>query len=268
MPKASGIGDRFYVDGFDISGDTQALSRIGGGMTGTLPGTDITLAAEARLPGLRDGSIEFATFFNDSTVTGAQGAFTVLKTLPQTDRQLTYGHGVILGGAAASLVAKQVNYDGARGADGSLMYATSAVGNSSLGNGLEWGLQLTAGKRTDSTATSPGTGVDLTGGLGTFPPIFPAGAAASVSFGWAAYLHVFAFTGTSVTVTVQDSADNATFANLTGGAFVAATAVGAQRLGTLPGSTATVRRYARVITTGTFTNAVFMVNFVPYLTAQ
>jgi hypothetical protein len=266
MPKQPGIGDRFYCDGYDISGDIQSLSRIGGGLAATLDVTDITLGAPARLPGLRDGAMEFTSFFNDANI-APLGAFQVLKTLPYADRITSYFHGQVLGQAAASLVAKQTNYDGNRGTDGSFTFTTSAQGNSAAGNGLEWGLQLTPGKRTDTTATN-GTGVDLTGGLGTFPPIFPAAGAASVSFGWAAYLHVFAFTGTSVTVTIQDSADNATFTNLTGGAFTAASGIGAQRIGTAPGSTATVRRYARVITSGTFTNAVFAVNFIPYVSQQ
>jgi len=70
-----------------------------------------------------------------------------------------------------------------------------------------------------------------------------------------------AFTGTSVTATIQDSADNSTFATLTGGLrFTAATAAGVQRL--QGGRTATVRRYLRVATTGTFSSATFSVVFV------
>ena len=36
------------------------------------------------------------------------------------------------------------------------------------------------------------------------------------SFGVQAYLQVFSFTGTDVTITIQDSADNSSFANITG----------------------------------------------------
>jgi hypothetical protein len=72
---------------------------------------------------------------------------------------------------------------------------------------------------------------------------------------------VFAVTGTSVTVTLQDSADNVTFANITGGAFTAATGITAQRLAS-PGATDTVRRYVRAITTGTFTVGNFNLMFV------
>jgi hypothetical protein len=57
---------------------------------------------------------------------------------------------------------------------------------------------------------------------------------------------------------VQDSADNASFTTITGLTFTAVTAAPAwQRLATA--NNATVRRYLRVITTGTFNPATFAV---------
>lgn len=73
-----------------------------------------------------------------------------------------------------------------------------------------------------------------------------------------AYLQVPAFTGTSVTVTVQDSADGSSWANVTGLAFTAVTAApNTQRLATA--GNATIRRYLRVISAGTFSAASFAV---------
>jgi hypothetical protein len=69
-----------------------------------------------------------------------------------------------------------------------------------------------------------------------------------------------AFTGTDITVTLEDSADDVTFAAVTGGAFAAKTGIGFERIQT--GRTATIRRYTRIATTGTFTSATFLVNFV------
>lgn len=247
MAKQGGMGDNLYVDGYDLSGDVGSLGRVGGGpAAGEVTG--IKKSAPERIGLERDGGIDYAAWFNDENVATPLGAHQVLKTLPTIDRQVTYCRGTALGGPAASLISKQVNYDASRGQDGSLAFQVNSQAN---GFGLEWGEQLTAGQRTDTVATN-GTGIDY--------------GAVSTLFGWTAYLHVFAFTGTSVTVTVQDSADNVSFANLTSGAFVAATAIGAQRItGT---TTATVRRYVRAITSGTFSNAVFSVNFVRYLTAQ
>lgn len=243
MAKQSGLGDRLYVAGFDVSGDIGSLSSIHGGPD-TLDVTDITKLAPDRIGGLRDGALTFSSFFNDS----AGSAFQRLKLLPYADQIVTYGRGTAIGSPAASCVAKQVNHDPTRGSDGSLVYTTEVDANAF---GLEWGLQLTAGLRTDTTATSPATGLDTL---------------VSAAFGLQAYLHVMAFAGTSVTVTLQDSADNSTFAAIGGGvAFTAATGITSQRIVTA--NTQTIRRYVRAITTGTFTNAVFVVQMTKNDTA-
>jgi len=242
VPKQSGLGDALYLDFYDLSGDVGAIDQAGGGPA-ALGVTAIDKSAMERLGGLRDGGLEFTSFFNPS----ANQEHAALRGLPTTDRVVSYFRGTTLGGEAASLVAKQINYDATRGEDGSLTFKVQALAN---GFGLDWGRSLTAGKRTDSTATN-GASVDHTD--------------VSTAFGWQAFLHVFAFTGTSVTVTIQDSADDAAFANLTGGAFTAATGQTSQRLE--GGRTATVRRYLRAVTSGTFSNAVFAVVFVRNLTA-
>ena len=68
------------------------------------------------------------------------------------------------------------------------------------------------------------------------------------------------FTGTSVTVKIQESSDNGAgdaWADVTGGGFTAATGVTTQRLETARGQT--VERYLRAVTTGTFSSATFAV---------
>jgi hypothetical protein len=85
--------------------------------------------------------------------------------------------------------------------------------------------------------------------------------AATTSFGLQAYLQVFSgFAGTSVTVKLQESNDNAgsdPYADITGGAFTAATGITSQRIATASGQS--VKRWIRVVTTGTFTAATFSV---------
>lgn len=242
MTKSSGLGDNLYIQGFDASGDIQALSNIGGGPA-LLNFTAINKSAYERQGGLRSGQIEMTTFHNHVAVTGA--THDKLATLPRTDAILTYCRGTALGDAAASLVGKQVNYDPTRGDDGMLTFGVSAQSNA---YGLEWGQQLTAGIRTDTAATN-GTGIDTT---------------ASASFGGQAYLQAFSFTGTDVTVKIQDSADNVTFADVAGFAFTQITGGTplAERIAL--GSTATLRRYLRVstVTTGGFTSLAFAVNVV------
>lgn len=238
MAKSSGLGDNLYISGFNLSGDIQQLNSIAT-PRGTLDVTGIDKSAYERVPGIRDGSIEMTTFFNAAS--NQQHA--VLKTLPTTDVHVAYFRGTTLGNPAAAMVAKQTNYDPTRNNDGSLTFSVSATSNSF---GLDWGVGLTAGVRTDTAATN-GASVDQT--------------TVSTAFGWTAYLQVFAFSGTSVTVTIEDSADNAAFATLSGASFTAATGVTAQRLASGT-STDTVRRYVRAVTTGTFSNAQFAVVFV------
>lgn len=243
MAKQSGLGDRLLIDGFDVSGAVGSLGSIHGGPN-PLVNTDITQSGMARIGGERDAGIAFSAWLEDTLVTGGHAA---LSSLPTGQRIVTYCRGTAIGNMSACMVSRQINYDPNRGADSSL---TIAVSTQSDGSGLEWGEQLTPGLRTDGAATN-GTALDS--------------GVTSTLFGGQAYLQVNAFTGTSVTVKLQDSADNSTFADLAGAAFIAATARGAQRLAL--SNSATVRRYVRAVTTGTFSNAVFQVTFVRNLTA-
>ena len=237
MSKSGGMGDNFYVGGFDVSGDINSLSSIRGGPA-ALDMTDITQSAFERQGGLRDGEMSFVSYMNDSD----DRAHEVLSALPTADAQLCYARGTTLGNQAACMIAKQINYDPTRANDTMLTFSVQALANDF---GLEWGRQLTAGLRSDSADTE-GASVDFT---------------AATSFGWQAYLQVFSISGaTDATVTLEDSANDADFAAFTSSAFAAATAVGTQRIAGAAGST--VRRYVRAVTTGTFTEVTFAVTFV------
>jgi hypothetical protein len=238
MSKQSGLGDNLYVAGYDVSGDISSLGAIGGGPA-AMDVTGIDKSAFERIGGLRDGRLEWVSWFNPAT----DRAHDRFSALPTSDVLVTYCRGTSLGSPAASMIGKQIDYSGTRADDGALSFAVQAQAN---GYGLEWCTQLTAGKRTDTAATN-GTGVDF--GTG------------STAFGLQAYLHVFAFTGTSVTVKLQESSDNGAgdaWADVTGGGFTAATGVTSQRIETARGQT--VERYLRAVTTGTFSNAVFAVS--------
>lgn len=232
--KQSGLGSRFLVGGYDVSGDVSALSSIASSLA-PLDVTGIDKGAHERIAGLRDGSMAFASFWNVSN------SVPVLASLPKTDTLMAFiPPPQALGGPSAWLQALQVSYNPTRGNDGALTMATEGQGD---GWGLEWCELLTAGLRTDTAATN-GTSVD--------------GGAAS-SYGAGAYLQLTGFTGTSVTVTVQHSADNATWSTLA--AFTAVTAAPAWQRSRAAG---TVNRYLRVITSGTFTRAVFAAAVIRY----
>jgi hypothetical protein len=238
MAKQSGLGDAFIIGGNLISNDVSAIDKISGGpAAGDFTGIDKSAPERQGLE--RDGSLDFTVFYNDTASTGAHA---VLRPLPLTDTLVTYLRGTTLGNQSACLNAKQVNYDGTRTTNGMYTLKVSAVGE---GYGLEWGLQLTAGMRTDTVATN-GASLDY--------------GSVSTLFGMQAYLQVTSVVGTSVTVKVQDSADNSTFADVTGLTFTAVAPGSAptfQRLATA--NNATIRRYTRVVTTGTFSSAVFQV---------
>lgn len=251
MAKQPGLGDNFYLEGLDVSGDIGSLSSISCPLTAQ-DTTGIDKLAHERIGLLRDGSMAWSAFWNPGVA--ANTAHSAHRGLTTADRQMLYCRGTALGSAGASMIGKQINYDGARGADGSLVFSVNGQGN---GFGLEWGNLLTPGKLTQ-VAAGNGTGVDL----GTLP--------ISYSFGWAAYLHVFSFTGTSITVKIQDSADNSAWLDLAGAGFAAvsgAAPFAAQRITAGATSTATVRRYARIVSSGTFSSAIFAVNFVRYESA-
>jgi hypothetical protein len=224
VAKQSGLGDNLYVAGYDLSGDIGSLGAI-------------------------DGRLEFVSFFNPAT----DRAHPRLKLLPTADVLISYLRGTALGGQAACLIGKQANYDPSRGNDGSLTFAVQALAN---GYGLEWGVQLTAGKQTSNGA---GNLAALNTSLGT------------LAFGYQAYLQVFSFTGTSATITIQHSTDdgsgdpyaaidaNADFTVVTAAPFT-------ERIQSVSRTTP-VEQWQRINLAGTYSSLVFAVIIVVNRTA-
>lgn len=245
MGKQSGLGDAFYVGAYDLSGDVNAIGKISCPRD-VFDFTSIKDSGYERQYGLRGGEIGFTSFFRgNGDWTPALAGSAGLSALPTADEIATYFRGQALQNPAASVNGKQLNYDPTRGNEGSLTLAITVQGNA---YGLEWGEQLTAGARTDSAAT---TGPVITD-------------AAQTTFGAQAYVHLLAFTGTSVTIEIQHATTSGgTYTNLM--ATTAMTAAGAQRLSV--SNITTVDQYLKVTTVGTFSNAVFSVNFIRNLEA-
>jgi hypothetical protein len=243
MAKQAGLGDQFLIDGTDLSGDTASLGSIHGGPA-PIDVTAINKSAYERLGGLRDGGMSWVSYFNPA------GAHPKLSALPTADVIASYFRGTAAGGPAASLNAKQVNYDPTRDQAGALTFAVDAQANSF---GLEWGKCLTGNGttelRTDGTATT-GAFFDDTAGT---------------AFGGQAYFHLIAFSGTSVTIDIQSATTSGGAYSTTGLTSSALTTPGAQRVAVA--NTTTINEFLKVVTTGTFTNAVFAVVFVRNLTA-
>lgn len=238
--KSSGLGNQLYLGGYDLSGTTGSLSKIASPHA-ALDVTAIDKSAFERIGGLRSGEIDFTSFWD------SVNAHPSLSALPRTDIGVMFTMSKTLGTQAACMVAKQLNYDPTRATGGALTENVSTVSN---GFGLEWCRTLTAGKRTDTAATN-GTSVD------------DGAANAPSTFGLQAYLQVFAFTGTDVTVKIQDSADNVSFSDLSGAAFTQITSGTPQTQRIAISNAATVRRYLRAVTvtTGGVTSVTFSVAY-------
>lgn len=116
--------------------------------------------------------------------------------------------------------------------------ATTVEFQTSDGEGLNWGVVLTDGpEQTDSSATNSASVDNST----------------SSSNGARALISVESIGSGTATVKVQDSSDDAAWADLI--SFTAVTA----RTSEAVSATGTVDRYLRVQTTGTFTDLVFVV---------
>ena len=234
MVKRSGLSQQLYHHGNDLSGDTLALNQVASPRE-VFTSTGISKDAVERIMGRGDGIIEITVGFNDAT--GA--AHPSLSTLPTTDVVILYAMGGTIDDPCAMLVAKQVNYDPTREPNGNLTIDTQALGQ---GSPLEWGVMLTAGIDTDSTATNNSSKDD----------------AASSSNGIIAVLQLNELDYGTVTVTIEDSSDNTTFASL---AAFTAVADGNEPTAQRITATGTVNRYLRIATSGTFSNADYAVGY-------
>lgn len=314
--KVTGLGDNFYVGGYDLSGDVASLDQISMPL-GVLDVTGLTQKAFQRLKGMRDGAMSWTNFLNINSpsvvtpgvpasgtpvvstynytvrvtiaagpvtnvvvngvsvgsangtyVIPAFGTITLTYTVAPTWNWFSFGteHTILsaftgntndlicsyfqgvtfavssIGQPAASMVSKQTSYDPTRDATGNLSFKVTAQANAF---GLEWGVQLTSGMRTDN---GPVTG-----------PAIDLGLPNTEAFGAQAYLHIIELVGTNIDVTIQHSTTS-------GGAyttlvdFLSQTAIGGYRASVA--NNVTTNEFVKVVTAGTFTQAVFAVNFI------
>lgn len=232
MSKTTGLGDRFFLDGYNLSGDIGAVQSI---MVSRelIDVTGIDKDAYERLGGLGDSKIEFNNWFNPSS----GQAHPVLDTLADT-RHVIYSNGSVAGKPAAAMVGTQASYEVQRGNDGSLSGSVSVENKS--GDLIDWGVLLVDGPKIVTT-TGNQAGVD--NGSTTDDELH-------------AYLQVLAFTGTNITFTLQHSLTDASYVALTGGAFTQVTAAPAKERIEVAGP---IRNWLRVAITGTFSSCTFVI---------
>lgn len=233
MTKQTGIPSKLWIDAYDVSGDIGAINTIGNSRA-QLDVTSIQDDYMSRLPGVGDSTLSFTSFFNTT------GAHARLSAMATANKIVTASVGTAIGAAAATMVGPEVTYNTVRGADGSLVSTAEFLSNN--GQGAEWGF------------------------LGAFQTFAAAGSAATLdgaaatSTGSAAVLHLTSIASGTATFKVQDSADDSSYTDVTGLAFTASSAGTAQRVSSAAG--ATLRRYTKVVATGTFGTAVAAVNII------
>lgn len=234
MAKRTGLNQKLWVGGYDVSGDVGTVERCSTPVTmQEVTGLDVDYVE--RIPTQRSGEMAFRSFFNDAT----DRAFDAFSGLPTTDVLALWAIGQSIGDPAAMIVAKQMNYDLAKNDDGSVEMPIEFMSNAQM---LEWGEMLTAAEDTFASSGAAASKDD----------------AAGTSDGLAAQLHIESIDSGTPTFVLEDSANDSTWATLISFTAVASGSEPTAERKTVSGS---VDRYLRLNPTGTFTNAVVAVAY-------
>lgn len=229
MAKKSGIDQRLYVGGYDLSGDVGAINSCDI-IREPIDVTAINVTSRERIQALADGMIDFGSFFNDAN----DRAHEALSGVPSANEIVLWALGSAIGDVGFAFEAVRVQrYNPQRARTGALDINTRSEAE---GVPVEDVVMLTAADDTHASATSNAS-VDQ---------------AASSAVGAVGYCIVLSIGSGTPTFIMQDSANDSTFATLI--------SFGAQATQTAARSTVTgtVNRYVRATTTGTFTNAQFV----------
>lgn len=70
--KSSGLGDNFYIGGYDLSGDVNSIGQLGGGPA-LLDVTAINQFANSRIGGLRSADWQFVSIFDAAAAVSSPG---------------------------------------------------------------------------------------------------------------------------------------------------------------------------------------------------
>ena len=212
-----------YFNNFSFSRDTNAI-------TTTMFGDD----NESYIAGVDTSQIDISGLFDGGTDRNDEelaNAFSVTTSTPLT----IFQNGTTAGEPCVLLDSKIQNYT----IDSSVSDAV-AVSSTFTGNNFGRGLSLYA--LTNTSATANATAVDL---------------GASSTLGGQAHIHCTAHSSANMVVKIQSSADNTSFADVSGFSFTALTGTTSQRIAT----TNTVNRYVRIVTTVTSGSATFSVAY-------
>lgn len=207
--------------------------------------SDVTVVATAGgtnfVPGLMTGALTLRGP-QDSVGQGLNAEIEAAKGVDNSFLATVCPDGSALGAFAITVLGDAADHEIAASVSDAVSFTFQANADESVDMGF------LAHAYQAETATGNGTAVDR---------------GAATANGGVAVMHMPVFSGfTSVAVKVQDSADNATFADLAGATFTTATAIAAERKFLAAGST--IRRYVRTVTTVVGSgSATFLVALAP-----
>ena len=109
MAKVNGLNVRLYVEGYDLSGDANALSGLGY-TNELLDVTTLDVSARKRIIGIVDGEISVDAFFDPAS--SRQHAVWTSNSgkQPTADQEVLVPMGSAVGDPSVSLVSKQGTY--------------------------------------------------------------------------------------------------------------------------------------------------------------
>ena len=228
MAKTNGLNCRLYVEGYDLSGDANALSGLGY-TNELLDITALDVSARKRIVGSVDTEMSFDAWFDNAA--NKQHAVWTSNSgkLPTADQEVLIPMGASVGDQCICLVAKQGTYSTTRSTGSAISANATFTAN---GSAAEYGVMLTAHDDTVASAAT-GTAVDNS---------------ASSANGGAGYIQSFSLASGTAVCKIQHSADNSTYTDLV--TFTSVTGVTAERVEV----TGTVNRYIKYSISGTFSN--------------
>ena len=237
---------RFYIGGYDLSGDTRAIGDI----ANNYEGADLLGVTETTHNFLAGGSLNtgitgLQTLMND---TSSSGAHELLKDAPnQTQLSICFGGAGAPAAGDPAYTLPSIQFGDVVSIDGS-----SGVMSANFGFDTQqytanyttgWGAVLRGPTSITATVTA-GSAISFDGG-------------AQTTAGWSAHLHVLATSSGDYAITIEDSADDSAYGTL--GTF---SADGSAVLSELLTGAGTVERYVSfqaVRTGGTMTAIVTFV---------
>jgi len=216
-----------YFNSFSFSRETNAIST-------TMFGD----SNESYIAGIETANLDLSGLFDggaDAVDEELANAFSVTTATPLT----VFQNGTTAGEPCVVLNSKIQNYT----IDSSVSDAV-AVSSNYVGDNFGRGLSLYA--LTNTSATANTTAVDF---------------GSSTSFGGQAFLHCTAHSSADIDVKIQSSADNASFADVSGMSFTNISGTTSERIASP--NNITVNRYVRLAITVNSGSATFQVSFSP-----